>query len=116
MQRPGYPLPKSWAERSNVDVLRSSVKNGDRVTTNLSSSEVRWRINNADESNKKERELENDADVDGGGDDHRRVNEQNIKFGNSIQGLCDLSVINFMERQRLYTSNTRDIELEMKIL
>ena len=72
----------SWKTKSNVEILASPVKGGDRVQTNLSSSEVRGRIS---------------------------------KDFKDVQGLCDLSVINFMERNQLYTSKARDIELELNI-
>ena len=94
LQRPGYTLPFEWLQKSNVEVLASPVKGGDRVTTNLSSSEVRWRIDRTSE-----------------------VKGQTIprtSFGNRVQGLCDLSVINFMERHCLYTRNARNVEVEMR--
>ena len=124
LQRPGYPLPLSWESRSNVQVLASPVKGGDRVTTNLSSSEVRWRIDNAagsypnpnlqhgkqNTANRNAKECSGSASTSGSGAGERRWT---WKFGNSVQGLCDLTVINFMERHRLYTSKARDIKLEI---
>jgi hypothetical protein len=102
------------------------VQGGNRVTTNLSSSEVRWRIDNAgmyasatsrpslryphyDQNDHREQHQEHQSP-------HERHERQwTWTFGNSVQGLCDLSVINFMERHRLYTSNPRDIALDMKV-
>ena len=86
--RPFYDVPDDWEKRENVVLLSSPLADGEVISTNSSSSEVRRRVA---------------LPSVGPG----------IPLSRRLEGLVPLSVILHIIRYQLYTEFSRDLALEI---
>ena len=86
--RPFYDVPETWEKRENVVLLSSPLADGEVISTNSSSSEVRRRM----------------ALPSAG---------LGIPLSRRLEGLVPLSVILHIIRYQLYTESSRDLVLEI---